>query len=125
MRAGWTMIELIFILIVIGILAAIAIERLAATRDDAKLSTTVHNMGVCISDVSAHYVATGIDYNATDHPTSCSEANTKCYNIDWGGSSGDLNITTRPDADVYCLDIEIVGGHLAKSYYFGGSRIKK
>ena len=41
MRAGWTMIELIFILIVIGILASIAIGKLSTTRDDAKLSADV------------------------------------------------------------------------------------
>ncbi len=32
------MIELIFVIVIIGILAAVAIPRLAATRDDAKIS---------------------------------------------------------------------------------------
>lgn len=37
-RSGFTMIELIFVIVVIGILSAIAIPKFAATRDDAIIS---------------------------------------------------------------------------------------
>ncbi len=33
------MIELIFVIVIIGIFAAVAIPKLTATRDDAKVST--------------------------------------------------------------------------------------
>jgi general secretion pathway protein G len=36
-RNAFTMIELVFVIVVLGILAAIAIPRLAATRDDAQI----------------------------------------------------------------------------------------
>jgi len=38
MRKGFTVIELVFVIVVIGILSAIAIPKFAATRDDAVIS---------------------------------------------------------------------------------------
>ena len=37
-KSGFTMIELVFVIVVLGILAAIAIPRLAASRDDAQIA---------------------------------------------------------------------------------------
>ena len=37
-RSAFTMIELVFVIVVLGILAAIAIPKLAATRDDAEIA---------------------------------------------------------------------------------------
>jgi general secretion pathway protein G len=37
-RAAFTMLELVFVIVVIGILAAVAVPRLAATRDDAQIA---------------------------------------------------------------------------------------
>ena len=37
-RKAFTMIELIFVIVVLGILAAVAVPRFAATRDDAQIS---------------------------------------------------------------------------------------
>ena len=125
MRDGWTVIELIFIIIVIGSLAGIAIPKLAATRDDAKLSTSISNMHICIIDANAHYIATGIDYSDATHSTACDKQNTQCYDFNYSINGVDFNVTINSTRKGYCADIEHVGGHLAKSYDFGGQNIKR
>jgi general secretion pathway protein G len=37
-RYGFTMVELVFVIVILGILAAIAIPKFAATRDDAQIA---------------------------------------------------------------------------------------
>ena len=59
MKKGFTMIELIFVIVILGILASVAIPRLAATREDAEVAATVANLRTLISDASSYYAAKG------------------------------------------------------------------
>ena len=59
MKKGFTMIELIFVIVILGILASVAIPRLAATREDAEISAAVANLRTLVSYVSAYYVVKG------------------------------------------------------------------
>ena len=64
MKKGFTMIELIFVIVILGVLASVAIPRLAATRDDAEVAKAATNLTTAISDITAYYTAKG-DFNST------------------------------------------------------------
>ena len=66
-RAGFTMIELIFVIVILGILAAVAIPKLAATRNDAKIASEVTSASQALQNLGAEYTAQGAfnNYDAT------------------------------------------------------------
>ena len=51
------MIELIFVIVILGILAAVAIPRLAATRDDAEISKAATNVATLVNEINGYYQA--------------------------------------------------------------------
>jgi len=59
MKKAFTMIELIFVIVIIGILAAVAIPKLSATRDDAKISSIIANAKVALNDFQNLYTSRG------------------------------------------------------------------
>lgn len=65
MKNAFTMIELIFVIVVLGILAGIAIPKLAATRDDATLATMRANLATIQSAVQNKHAADLVAGNMT------------------------------------------------------------
>ena len=120
MRSAFTMIELIFVIVVIAILASVALTRLFAVRDDAKITTDIASMSACINDAGMYYTARGVELKSGDSDN-CDSV--KCFTITYETDDNDFEVETNPDGESYCSRIDELGKHLAGKYNFHGTRI--
>lgn len=139
-RNAFTMIELIFVIVILGILAAIAIPKLTATRDDAKISQMASNVSTVISDISSAYTSQGIlttwgdstnaklmlsvgntaSNSAVTVPAYLYNGDKQCFKF---VSTVDGNLTVSKGSnitDVVCKNVQLMQDELLKSHVFGG-----
>lgn len=56
-RKAFTMVELIFVIVILGILAAVAVPKLSATRDDAKIAVLAQGIMGGATEIAQYAVA--------------------------------------------------------------------
>jgi general secretion pathway protein G len=101
------MIELIFVIVIIGILAAVAIPKLAANRTDAQAQVCVHEVGQFLSEVSSEYTVKGF----TDFSTEKASEMTNIYTNATAPAAGKNGIKDAvvhaTGVDYYCDGVAV------------------
>ncbi len=104
-RSAFTMIEFIFVIIIIAILASIAIPRLAATRMDAKLSTKAQNIMTGANEIAAYAVSKGhTETNLSDMSNSISSMVGRSEAIDTGAYQTNVKVDNASDCIIIKID---------------------
>ena len=108
MKKGFTMIELIFVIVILGILAAVAIPKLAATRDDAEIAKTATNIQTLIADLGSYYTSQGEFASGADAVKKMSNVKTPVKAKDDECLKVDLGIGNATDGEIG-FDVGTVG----------------
>ncbi len=146
MKKAFTMIELVFVIVILGILASVAIPKLAATRDDAEVATGVQRVNHLITGLASYYTVHGIfDSNlskmthealmdSSDNPFSGDFKTTpayfgnsvltkSCIKVVADDNNGTLTLTAASDGSSYCQALISQAAGMLKVHKFGGSSI--
>ena len=109
MRLAFTMIELIFVIVVLGILAAVAIPRLSATRNDAHASKVANDLGNCITNAGSEYQM-NTAFDVTSEACVAVTVTDACFIVTPDNATGLLNVQDAPGAPAgsVCLAAQVL-----------------
>jgi prepilin-type N-terminal cleavage/methylation domain-containing protein len=127
MKKAFTMIELIFVIVILGILAAVAIPKLSATRNDAKIASLAMSVGNSCMEIVGYALSNGATtndltlmsngiaalVNTGDAYKSSQKVIVKIANVDCigievvtNGNSDDLNVSYVTTTNKLCLALQ-------------------
>ena len=108
-KSAFTMIEIIFVIVILGILAVIAVPKFMATRDDAKMVSLAQNIATGASDVASYMVAKG---EADPDLSKMSNALRSLVNQGVGTlDTANRSIAVKAGNEADCITIEIVSSN--------------
>lgn len=112
MKKAFTILELVFVIIILGILAAIALPKLSSSKDDAELSKALNNLRVLISDLSIYALK-----NDSLSTISAMSNVSGVENVDLSQISGTKIVNFAVGSDKECIKIVFVNKNQA--LFFG------
>jgi prepilin-type N-terminal cleavage/methylation domain-containing protein len=118
-RKAFTLLELTFVIVIVGMLASVAIPKLMATKNDARVAGELKSIAVRLQTILTKYTATGtFRLSDTDYITNT------CF--DFKDSYTDegaiyVNVIRNDSKDVICKETEkrakqnhLVGEHILR-----------
>lgn len=103
MRKAFTILELVFVIVILGILAAIALPKMSSSKDEAEVSKSLHNLKTLINDISIYTLK-------NDHLSSIKTMSnvSGVENVDLGNFNGTKEVNFRVGDDKECLKLVFI-----------------
>ena len=120
MKSAFTIIELIFVIVILGVLAAVAIPRLSATRNDARASTIAFNLADCIEFSGSAFMMNQA-FDVTSDSCLAATVNDACFTLTPNNANGTLLVRDVAGAPVgsACLASQALAGRTNTSSAVG------
>jgi len=113
-KSAFTMIELIFVIVIIGILAAVAIPKLAATRDDAQTAVLAAQIQEATKELISYYTSQGGEVNFSKVKNSSQIALNELIHKGWAEVKDDNHsvVYSNKDTKTVCINYKTDGSRV-------------
>ncbi|BEK30222.1 prepilin-type N-terminal cleavage/methylation domain-containing protein [Campylobacter jejuni] len=103
MRKAFTILELVFVIVILGILAAIALPKMSSSKDEAEVSKSLNNLKTLINDISIYTLK-------NDHLNSIKTMSnvSGVENVDLSNFNGTKEVNFRVGDDKKCLKLVFI-----------------
>jgi len=120
MKKGFSLLELVFAIVVIGIIASFAVPKYMDTRDSALASTIKRDVVTATSSIQSYYLVNrkldkiseaitlnGINWTIEDKKMTFKDGTTDCVNLEV--KDKEIKVTIASDAGDVCDALEKLG----------------